>query len=70
MCYFLVKHSDFLRILTGFQLFLTINEQDQNLRLVKLISGEKDTKVYVKKELVIHHEIRIKMRNVEEGKKK
>ena len=47
MCYFLGKRSD------GFQLFLTRNKQDQNLRLSKLISREKDTKVYVKKELVI-----------------
>ena len=70
MCYFLGKHSDFLRILTGFQLFLTINKQDQNLRLSKLISREKYTKVYVKKELVMHHQIQIKMRNMEEGKKK
>ena len=39
------------RILSGFQQFSTINKQEQNLILSKLISREKDTKVYVKKEL-------------------
>ena len=67
---FWVNVQTIQRILTGFQLLLTINKQDQNLRLSKLISGGKDTKVYVKKELVIHNQIRIKMRNVEEGKNK
>ena len=70
MCYFLGKRSDDPDNITGFQLFLTINKEDQNLRLSKLISGEKDTKVYVKEELVIHQQILIKMRNVEGVKKK
>ena len=47
--YLLDKRSDDPENIDWFQQFLTINKQEQNLELSKLISGEKDTKVYVKK---------------------
>ena len=48
---FRVNVQTIRRILTEFQQFLTISKQKQNLKLSKLISGEKHTKLYGKKEL-------------------
>ena len=39
--------------MTGFKQFLNISKQEQSLKLSKLISGEKDTKLYVKKRAII-----------------
>ena len=47
--FFFVNVQTIQIILTGFQQYLTVSKQEQNLKLSKLIRGEKDTKVYVKK---------------------
>ena len=51
MCSFLGKRSDDPENIDWIPTIFNINKQEQNLILSKLISGEKETKVYVKKEL-------------------
>ena len=51
--FFFVNVETIQIILTGFQQYLTISKQEQNLKLSKLIRGEKDTKVYVKKRAIM-----------------
>ena len=50
MCSFLGKRSDDPENIDCIPTIFN-HEQEQNLKLSKLINGEKDTKVYVKKEL-------------------
>ena len=53
ICYFLGKLSDDPEDIDWIQTILNISKQEQSLKLSKLISGEKDTKLYVKKRAII-----------------
>ena len=51
MCYFLGKRSDDPENINCIPTIFNHQQKRTNLKLSKLINGEKDTKVYVKKEL-------------------